>query len=104
MNDWHQNKYDASEWVELTLTVFQLKRANRLTLFPPKDNSDSEDEAIRENLRHGIEEKHYENDFDMMMARKKEENSSRRRRKNNVDIINDNEEYIAEIVRKVSCR
>ncbi|KAB7501721.1 Protein IWS1-like protein [Armadillidium nasatum] len=36
----------------------------------------------------------------MMMARKKEENS-RRRKRNNVDIINDNEELIASIVRKM---
>lgn len=61
--------------------------------------SDSEDEAIRNQLRNQEEE--FVNDFEAMLAKKKEEAGRHRRRKNNVDIINDNEEHIAIIVRKV---
>lgn len=63
--------------------------------------SDSEDEAVRNQLRQGVEEQDFVNDFDKMMAKKKEEGGKHRRRKNNVDIINDNEELIAIIVRKM---
>lgn len=61
--------------------------------------SDSEDEAIRNQLRNHEDE--FVNDFEAMLAKKKEEAGRHRRRKNNVDIINDNEEHIAIIVRKV---
>lgn len=63
--------------------------------------SDSEDEAVRDQLRQGNEEPDFVNDFEMMMAKKKEEGGKYRKRKNNVDIINDNEEHIAIIVRKM---
>lgn len=62
--------------------------------------SDSDDEAIRQQAQNR-DEQYFVNDFDMMMAKKKEEGGKMRRRKNNVDIINDNEEHIAVIVKRM---
>lgn len=41
-----------------------------------------------------------EYDFDIMMQKKKEE-SSRKRRRKNIDIINDNDDIIAELVNQM---
>lgn len=67
----------------------------------PQQLSESEDEAIRDQLRQGIEQQEFHNDFDLMMAKKKELASMHRKKKSNVDIINDNEEHISIIVKKV---
>ena len=40
-------------------------------------------------------------DFDEMMARKKEERQSSRRRKRNVDIINDSDDLIVDMLRRM---
>lgn len=40
-------------------------------------------------------------DFDEMMARKKEERSNNRRRKRNVDIINDNDDLIMDMLKRM---
>ncbi len=39
-------------------------------------------------------------DFDLMLQRKREENYRRRRRKN-IDIINDNDDVIAELIQQM---
>ena len=87
---------------------FKKKKIKILTQFnlitpPPQplpQLSDSDDEAIRQQSMNR-DEQFFVNDFDMMMAKKKEEGGKFRRRKNNVDIINDNEEHIAIIVKRV---
>lgn len=88
-------------WSSLTEQGITNKKCSAYLQAQPQQLSESEDEAIRDQLRQGIEQQEFVNDFEMMMAKKKEMSSGHRRRKNNVDIINDNEEHISIIVKKV---
>lgn len=61
--------------------------------------SDSEDEALRQQMRHNPEqEDEHVNDFEAMLARKKTERGYKRK-KEGVDVLNDNEEKISQFVR-----
>ncbi|CAL4174250.1 unnamed protein product [Meganyctiphanes norvegica] len=64
--------------------------------------SDSEDEALRQQIRENPDQQdeNHVNDFDAMMAIKKSERGYNRK-KQGVDIINDNEENIALFVRRM---
>ena len=65
--------------------------------------SDSEDEAFHQHIRDNLDqqdETNSANDFDVMMAKKKSE-SGYKRKKSGVDMINENEENIAQFVRRM---
>lgn len=61
------------------------------------DAGDSEDEGIREDGGGGRD---FVNDFEMMLARKKEEKGKRRKR-NDIDLINDNDDLIAQLLQQM---
>lgn len=58
---------------------------------------DSDDEGIKDD---GSERGQFMSDFDIMMARKKEE-KSRRRKRNDIDLINDNDDLIAQLLQQM---
>uniref|UniRef100_A0A182IXL1 Uncharacterized protein n=1 Tax=Anopheles atroparvus TaxID=41427 RepID=A0A182IXL1_ANOAO len=57
---------------------------------------DSDDDGIKD----GNEGGQFMSDFDIMLARKKEEKSKRRKR-NDIDLINDNDDLIAQLLQKM---
>lgn len=61
------------------------------------DAGDSEDEGIREDGGGGRD---FVNDFELMLARKKEEKGKRRKR-NDIDLINDNDDLIAQLLQQM---
>lgn len=61
------------------------------------DAGDSEDEGIREDGGSGRD---FVNDFELMLARKKEEKGKRRKR-NDIDLINDNDDLIAQLLQQM---
>ena len=74
------------------------KKDNKIQKAVPQ-LSDSEDEALRQQLRDNPEqEDEHVNDFDAMLAKKKAERGYKRK-KEGVDIMNDNEEKISRFVR-----
>lgn len=62
------------------------------------DAGDSEDEGIRED--DGGSGSNQVNDFELMLARKKEEKGKRRKR-NDIDLINDNDDLIAQLLQQM---
>lgn len=59
-----------------------------------QDESKDDDEKVRDDVNQTVY------DFDIMMAKKKEE-SSRRKKRKNYDIINDNDDMIADIINQM---
>lgn len=62
---------------------------------PLVDAGDSDDEGVREGSGHD-----FMNDFDLMLMRKKEEKGKRRKR-NDIDLINDNDDLIAQLLQQM---
>lgn len=62
---------------------------------PLVDEGDSEDEGVREGR--GAD---FASDFDLMLARKREE-KTKRRKKNDIDLINDNDDLIAQLLQQM---
>lgn len=62
---------------------------------PLVDEGDSDDEGVREGR--GAD---FASDFDLMLARKREE-KSKRRKKNDIDLINDNDDLIAQLLQQM---
>lgn len=62
---------------------------------PLVDAGDSEDEGVREGG-----DRDFINDFELMLARKKEEKGKRRKR-NDIDLINDNDDLIAQLLQQM---
>lgn len=63
-------------------------------------NSEDDDEEVDERRQSSQQANNTIYDFDIMMAKKKEENSRKRRRRN-YDIINDNDDIIADIINQM---
>lgn len=62
---------------------------------PLVDEGDSDDEGVREGR--GAD---FASDFDLMLARKREE-KTKRRKKNDIDLINDNDDLIAQMLQQM---
>lgn len=62
---------------------------------PLVDEGDSDDEGVREGR--GAD---FASDFDLMLARKREE-KTKRRKKNDIDLINDNDDLIAQLLQQM---
>lgn len=78
---------------EPNANVGQTISANNKTII------DSDDEGIKEDERRGGQ---FMSDFDIMMTRKKEE-KTRRRKRNDIDLINDNDDLIAQLLQQMQC-
>jgi len=62
---------------------------------PELSDDDDDDDDIRKSGKH---DGSFVSDFEVMLQKKKEENSYRRRKRKDVDIINDNDDLIADLL------
>ncbi|KAL3846862.1 hypothetical protein ACJMK2_017816 [Sinanodonta woodiana] len=67
-------------------------------ILPELSDDDENDEAVRKD---GEEREDIISDFDLMMQKKKEEMQKRKRKKKDFDIINDNDDLIADMINKM---
>ncbi|KAK3581639.1 hypothetical protein CHS0354_038158 [Potamilus streckersoni] len=66
-------------------------------ILPDLSDDDENDEAVRKDG----EREDFVSDFDLMMQKKKEEMQKRKRKKKDFDIINDNDDLIADMINKM---
>ncbi|XP_028405720.1 protein IWS1 homolog [Dendronephthya gigantea] len=77
-----------------TETETKADNEESLTVPPPQDSdSDDDDDERKSEI--------FISDFDLMMQQKKEENRQSHRRRKNVDIINDNDDLVAGIIKRM---
>jgi len=68
---------------------------------PPEGSDDDNDDAVRRDAGGDNDKLEYASDFDVMMAKRKEEMQKSRRKRKDVDLINDNDDLIADLIVKM---